>query len=79
MRGRGRLLHRPHCTHLTNGCYRLHPVEWNVGEVAGLLAAYCMDHNITPIEVLETNLEEFQSMLIEHGIQLHWDFEKMNL
>ena len=22
-------------THITNGCYRLHPVEWNVGEVAG--------------------------------------------
>ena len=22
-------------THLTNGCYRLHPVEWNVGEAAG--------------------------------------------
>src|SRR5690606_34394800 len=26
-------------THLTNGCYRLHPVEWNIGEAAGLLAA----------------------------------------
>ena len=22
-------------THITNGCYRLHPVEWNIGEVAG--------------------------------------------
>ena len=22
-------------THITNGCYRLHPVEWNAGEVAG--------------------------------------------
>ncbi|WP_454702255.1 FAD-dependent oxidoreductase [Agrobacterium burrii] len=27
-------------THITNGCYRLHPVEWNIGEVAGMLAAY---------------------------------------
>ena len=26
-------------THITNGCYRLHPVEWNIGEAAGLLAA----------------------------------------
>ena len=25
-------------THVTNGCYRLHPVEWNIGEVAGALA-----------------------------------------
>ncbi len=26
-------------THITNGCYRLHPVEWNIGEAAGALAA----------------------------------------
>ena len=26
-------------THITNGCYRLHPIEWNIGEVAGHLAA----------------------------------------
>lgn len=25
-------------THLTNGCYRLHPVEWAIGEAAGMLA-----------------------------------------
>jgi FAD dependent oxidoreductase len=24
-------------THITNGCYRLHPVEWNIGEAAGSL------------------------------------------
>jgi len=29
-------------THITNGCYRLHPVEWNIGEAAGYLAAYCL-------------------------------------
>lgn len=27
-------------THITNGCYRLHPVEWNIGEAAGAVAAY---------------------------------------
>ncbi|MEM6312693.1 MAG: FAD-dependent oxidoreductase, partial [Planctomycetota bacterium] len=25
-------------THLTNGCYRLHPIEWNIGEAAGVMA-----------------------------------------
>ena len=45
------------CTHLTNGCYRLHPVEWNVGEVAGLLAAYAMDYNVTLEEILENKVE----------------------
>lgn len=65
------------CTHLTNGCYRLHPVEWNVGEVAGLLAAYAIDNNLTPKEVRETKLKEFQAILVKAGISLHWDFDKM--
>ena len=30
-------------THITNGCYRLHPVEWNIGEIRGLLAAFCLE------------------------------------
>ncbi len=67
------------CTHLTNGCYRLHPVEWNVGEVAGILAAFCIDRKVTPEEVLESGMEEFQKVLTEAGIQLHWDFEKMDI
>ncbi len=29
-------------THLTNGIYRLHPLEWNIGESAGALAAFCI-------------------------------------
>jgi hypothetical protein len=35
-------------THITNGCYRLHPVEWNIGESAGALAAHCLQNNLTP-------------------------------
>ncbi len=38
-------------THITNGCYRLHPVEWNIGEAAGALAAFCLTKNKTPSEV----------------------------
>ena len=26
-------------THITNGAYRLHPVEWNTGEAAGMIAS----------------------------------------
>ena len=29
-------------THITSGCYRLHPVEWNVGEAAGALASLAL-------------------------------------
>ena len=62
-------------THITNGCYRLHPVEWNIGEAAGALAAFCLDHKTTPSQVRETKflLEEFQQLLVEClGFELAW-------
>lgn len=65
------------CTHLTGGCYRLHPVEWNVGEVAGYLAAYCIRENLSMEDVLNSRIKEFQKLLEQEGIQLHWDYDKM--
>lgn len=61
-------------THITNGCYRLHPVEWNIGEAAGLLAAYCLTKNVSPHAVRErpSLLHDFQSLLIAEGIKLAW-------
>src|SRR5439155_21149934 len=35
-------------THITNGCYRLHPVEWNIGEAAGMLVAQCLRKKLPP-------------------------------
>jgi len=66
-------------THLTSGCYRLHPVEWNVGEVAGYAAAYCIDHKVTFEELLTSELKTFQEELEREGVQLHWDFSKMSV
>ena len=65
------------CTHLTNGCYRLHPVEWNIGEVAGLLAAYCINKGLTPKQVRATDIVEFQDYLLANGIELHWNKDLM--
>ena len=61
-------------THITNGCYRLHPVEWNVGEVAGLLAAHCLETGLTPHAVQENDaqLEAFQTRLYGEGIEIRW-------
>jgi len=67
------------CTHLTGGCYRLHPIEWNIGEVAGYIASYCMDKRFTPAELLEKEVASFQAFLEEKGVQLHWDFSRMEL
>jgi len=61
-------------THISNGCYRLHPVEWNIGESAGLLAAFCIDRKIQPREVREKKelLGEFQQLLKSQGVELTW-------
>jgi len=61
-------------THITNGCYRLHPIEWNIGEVAGLLAAHCLNQNLTPHQVQadDTKLAGFQSRLTTEGIETRW-------
>lgn len=61
-------------THVTNGCYRLHPVEWNIGEAVGLLAVYCVQHNVSPRAVRTTRrlLEDFQRLLVDQGIELDW-------
>ncbi|WP_263119984.1 FAD-dependent oxidoreductase [Cellulomonas sp. RIT-PI-Y] len=61
-------------THITNGCYRLHPVEWNVGEVAGALAAHCLGRGLTPREVQADpdRFADFAAVLDAQGVERHW-------
>ena len=61
-------------THITNGCYRLHPVEWNIGEAAAALAAYALRHKLQPRQVRAkpSALAEFQEELRRDGFPLEW-------
>ncbi|MSS72472.1 MAG: FAD-dependent oxidoreductase [Candidatus Latescibacteria bacterium] len=61
-------------THITNGCYRLHPVEWNVGEAAGALAAFCLHRKVLPTQVRNTPdlLRDFQREIERQGIEIAW-------
>ncbi|WP_282942651.1 FAD-dependent oxidoreductase [Paenibacillus sp. RC67] len=61
-------------THITNGCYRLHPVEWNIGESAGYTAAFCLDQGINPSEVRASTdkLKALQALLTANGVELAW-------
>lgn len=61
-------------THLTNGCYRLHPVEWNIGESAGYLAAWCVAKSLSPRAVRNTKerLEEFRREITRQGVETEW-------
>jgi len=61
-------------THITNGCYRLHPVEWSIGEAAGCLVAFCKTKNAPARAVRERSelLEEFQNLIRSQGIETNW-------
>lgn len=61
-------------TQITNGCYRLHPTEWNIGESVGYLAAYAIQNGITPHEVRDNqrHLLSYQAILSNEGIETHW-------
>jgi hypothetical protein len=61
-------------THLTNGCFRLHPVEWNIGEAVGALAAFCHAKQQPPRQVRAKPqlLREFQNLLSNDGVPLDW-------
>ncbi|MFV0266222.1 MAG: FAD-dependent oxidoreductase [Draconibacterium sp.] len=61
-------------THITNGCYRLHPVEWNIGEVVGMLVHFSGKNNVTPRQVWETRkyLNEFQDFIQKQGVEIKW-------
>jgi hypothetical protein len=64
-------------THITNGCYRMHAVEWNIGESAGALAAWCMTHRKTPAQIHEdaAQREDFQRDIVADGIRIGWPWE----
>jgi hypothetical protein len=61
-------------THITNGCYRMHPTEWNIGEVVGALAAYCLDGGLAPRQVRadDRRFADFRATLVADGVEPEW-------
>jgi hypothetical protein len=61
-------------THIAAGCYRLHPVEWGIGEAAGALAAMSVATGWTPRAIRSTpkRLQGFQEDLVRDGVELRW-------
>jgi hypothetical protein len=61
-------------THIANGAYRLHPVEWAVGEAAASLAVFCHRAGVSPQAILERHdlVRRFQVLLLDQGIPLYW-------
>ena len=61
-------------THITNGCYRLHPIEWNIGEVAGHLAATAIANSVQPKAIWGNSklLSSFRGFLRKIGVETSW-------
>ncbi len=61
-------------THITNGCYRLHPVEWSIGEAVGQLIAFAKKKEVPFRAVREQRelLSDFQQMLHKQGVETEW-------
>lgn len=61
-------------THVTNGAYRLHPVEWGIGEAVGALVAFAGRRKEPAAAVLERPalLGEFQGWIRDQGMETHW-------
>ena len=64
-------------THVTNGCYRLHPVEWGIGEAVGELVAFCLAKKRLPRQVRKDKklLADYQAQLTKAGCDLDWPDE----
>ena len=53
-------------THLTNGAFRLHPIEWMVGEAAGTLASLAITNSARP------DVRTLQRDLVQAGVPIVW-------
>jgi hypothetical protein len=53
-------------THLTNGAFRLHPIEWNIGEASAVIASLALGKSRFP------DTFEVQKELAAAGVPLVW-------
>lgn len=61
-------------THITNAAYRMHPMEWAIGEAGGHLAAFALEQGMTEREVVQQPAigAQFQRHLTQQGIPIVW-------
>jgi len=61
-------------THITNGAYRVHSVEWLIGEAAGVLADFAIDHDVIPAVVAADDrwTQQVQIELLDRGVPIFW-------
>jgi hypothetical protein len=61
-------------THITSGCYRLHPAEWGIGEAVGCLVSFALQKKESPhaIRANPKLLVDFQRLIRKQGVETEW-------
>jgi len=61
-------------THITNAAYRMHPMEWAIGEASGCLAVASAWFGIQPRELAtqEVHIRRIQGFLTRNGVPIFW-------
>jgi len=61
-------------THITNAAYRMHPIEWAIGEASGFLAVFAVWTGEEPRRIVETLplLRKLQGFITRSGIPIFW-------
>ncbi|MGB3767520.1 MAG: FAD-dependent oxidoreductase, partial [Phormidesmis sp.] len=61
-------------THITNAAYRMHPIEWAIGEASGFLAVFAVWTGEEPRRIVETLplLRKLQGFITRNGIPIFW-------
>ena len=66
-------------THLVNAATRVHPIEWAIGEAAGLLAVHCVQSRVNAGFVAQSPSEiaAVQAAIVAVGGHIHWDADAL--
>ena len=61
-------------THITNAAYRMHPMEWAIGEASGFLAVFAVWTGESPRRIVETLplMRKLQGFITRNGAPIFW-------
>ncbi|MEL7351381.1 MAG: FAD-dependent oxidoreductase [Cyanobacteria bacterium P01_A01_bin.70] len=61
-------------THITNAAYRMHPMEWAIGEASGFLAVFAAWTGESPRRIVESLplMRKLQGFMTRNGIPIFW-------
>ncbi len=61
-------------THITNAAYRMHPMEWAIGEASGFLAVFAAWTGENPRAIVENVplLRKLQGFVARNGVPIFW-------